>query len=242
MNEYFEANKRSLILLASMLFILALVLYLMLLRPLLADYKAEQQKLVSLTNDIELLEAEIDALQDAPEEIDVAQLMLENKIPKERELDEYILTLQQLELYTNSKIEAVHFAYDSNLPIQEDVSVTTLDDEVEAELSPEETDDEDEAVDESTESEEEAVEPTADPAILNEKPEELHVMTVRVVATSPDFDEFVELLKRIEQNERINIVTSLRFTTPTEEDIYFSDNPIDDIPFEAELTTFYFAD
>src|SRR5690625_4422138 len=162
MNEYFEANKRSLILLASMLFILALVLYLMLLRPLLADYKAEQQKLVSLTNDIELLEAEIDALQDAPEEIDVAQLMLENKIPKERELEEYILTLQQLELYTNSKIEAVHFAYDSNLPIQEDVSVTTLDDEVEAELSPEETDDEDEAVDESTESEEEAVEPTAD--------------------------------------------------------------------------------
>lgn len=239
MNEYYEENKRSLILLAVMLFILALVLYFILLRPLLADYKSEEKKITDLENEIQLLEAQINNLKESSDDVDLEQLILENKVPSERELDEYILALQQLELYTESRIDSIDFTYDSSFQIDvveevEDQSEVTEEPGDDADTEGEETE---------TESEEtETTQPTIDPALLNDKPEQLQVMTVRVSAVSPDFDQLIELLKIIENNERISIVTSLNFTKPTEMDLYFADDPSSIIPFEAELTTFYYAE
>lgn len=241
MNEYFEENKRSLILLAGMLFVLALVLYFILLRPLMADYKKEQQAIVDLNNEIQILEAQITQFQETSNDVNLEQLILENKIPRERELDEYILALQQLELHTESKIESIQFAYDSSLEVDE------VDSSESGESSEVDTDTEDETAEddgqpETESSEEESTEPTIDPTILNEKPEELQVMTVKINAISPDFDELIELLKIIESNERISIVTSLQFSKPTEQDLYFADDPSNVIQFEAELTTFYYVE
>lgn len=256
MNEYFEENKRSLLLLTGMLFVLALVLFFMLLRPLIGDYKREVQQIDSLNEEIELLNAQIETLQETSNEFDVEQLILENKIPTERELDEYILTIQQLEFHTESKIESIQFTYDSSIatdaPVEgeseseeSDDSEDSATDEIEESDEPVDTEqseaNEEEVKDEESE-EEETILPTIDPAILSEKPEELHVMTVRISALSPDFDEFIELLKLIESNERISIVTSLHFTKPTEQDIFFEDNPLKEIPFDAEITTFYYKE
>lgn len=244
MNEYFEENKRSLILLAGMLFILALVLFFVLLRPLMNEYKSEQKRIEDLQNEIELLEAQINNLKDTSDDVDLEQLILENKVPRERELDEYILSLQQLELHTESKIESIDFAYDSSFDVDEVVEEETEDNadtEDTAEIdTDEEMEDAEEATDDSTT--EETTEPTIDPVILSEKPEQLQVMTIRVSAVVPDFDELIELLKIIESSERLSIVTSLNFTKPTEQDLYFSDNPSSTIPFEAELMTFYYKE
>lgn len=244
MNEYFEENKRSLVLLASMLFILALVLFFVLLRPLMNEYKSEQKRIEDLQNEIELLEAQINNLKDTSDDVDLEQLILENKVPRERELDEYILALQQLELHTESRIDSINFTYDSSF----DIEVEEESDETEAEVTEPEADLEDEAEGEDTDAEEndeeaeEEVEVTIDPELLKEKPEQLQVMTIRVSAVVPDFDELIELLKIIESSERLSIVTSLNFTKPTEQDLYFSDNPSSTIPFEAELTTFYYKE
>lgn len=235
MNEYYEENKRSLILLTVMLFILALVLYFILLRPLLADYKSEEKKITDLENEIQLLEAQINNLKESSDDVDLEQLILENKVPSERELDEYILALQQLELYTESRIDSIDFTYDSSFQI--DV-VEEVEDEFE---STEQVSDETEGEEAETESEETS-QPTIDPVLLNEKPEQLQVMTVRISAVSPDFDQLIELLKIIENNERISIVTKLDFTKQTEMDLYFAEDPSSTIPFEAELTTFYYAE
>lgn len=261
MNEYFEENKRSLILLASMLFVLAIVLYFMLVRPIMVDYKKEVEQIDQLNEEITLLETQIESLQEASEDFDVEDLILENKIPTKRELDEYILALQALELHTESAIETIQFTYDSSIETEdltEDEEDTTETEETEdledptdeAEVTEDETEetdeeaqeeeDEEEADEESEEDENPA--PTIDPEILSEKPENLHVMTVRISVVSPDFDEFIELLKLIEHNERISIVTNLNFTKPTEEDIYFSDESLDEIPFDAEITTFYYEE
>lgn len=245
MNEYFEENKRSLIILAVMLFLLAAVVFFVLVRPLVKDYKAEQNRIEQLKNEIELLEAHIENLQDSSGEVDLKQLMLENKIPRERELDEYILALQQLELHTESRIDSIEFAYDSSFDVDEEETGQSEGEEAEETDSEAELESELEGGDADEEESEDAEEETdvsIDPQLLNEKPEQLQVLTVKIEALSPDFDKFIELLKIIESQDRISIVTSLRFTKPTEQDLYFSDNPSDLIPFEAELTTFYFAD
>src|SRR5690606_37879336 len=221
------------------------VVFFVLVRPLVKDYKAEQNRIEQLKNEIELLEAHIENLQDSSGEVDLKQLMLENKIPRERELDEFILALQQLELHTESRIDSIEFAYDSSFEVETaeeeetdgaDGEEMDLEAEIEEEVEGEKTEQEE------REETEEDTELTVDPVLLNEKPEQLQVLTVKIEGMSPNFDQFIELLKIIESYERISIVTSLHFTKPTEEDLHFSNDPSELIPFEAELTTFYFAE
>src|SRR5690606_23365446 len=176
MNEYFEENKRSLIILAVMLFLLAAVVFFVLVRPLVKDYKAEQNRIEQLKNEIELLEAHIENLQDSSGEVDLKQLMLENKIPRERELDEFILALQQLELHTESRIDSIEFAYDSSFEVETaeeeetdgaDGEEMDLEAEIEEEVEGEKTEQEE------REETEEDTELTVDPVLLNEKREQL---------------------------------------------------------------------
>ena len=82
---------------------------------------------------------------------------MESKIPKERELDDYILSLQQLEVITNSKIEKIEFMYDSNL------------DDVEKEVENIEDHQMGEKVHLDSEDEEKEEDVQIDPAILDEK-------------------------------------------------------------------------
>lgn len=227
MIEYFQENKRSLFILTGLFFILIVVLYVVLLRPLMADLSSREKEINSAKDEIQILEKKLDNFELDQTDVDVEQLKLESKIPKERELDDYILSLQQLEVITNSKIEKIEFMYDSNL------------DDVEKEVENIEDHQMGESLDSEDEEKEEDVQ--IDPAILDEKPEDLQIFTVKVTAASPEFDDFIELLKAIENQERISIVSKLKFIKPTEYDLYFEDLPTA-ISVEAELTTFYYPE
>lgn len=245
MNEYIEENKRAIILLTIGLFLLAIVLYFFLLRPQLVDLSEKKENLDAMEEELRVLEEQIAAFDEDELDVEVEQLLQEKKIPTERKLDEYILSLQRLESVTNSKIERIEFVYDSNLEIDEENEEAEPSDNTEesAEKTEEnlESNELDETDDEN-EGEETEDEINVNPEILREKPEQLEVMTVRLVAVAPNFEEFIELLKVIENEERISIVTNLRFNKPTEEDTFILDEPLDMIPFEAELTTFYYAE
>lgn len=226
MNDYLQENKRTLFILFGLLFILAIVLYFILLRPLIADLSSKERAIQNIENEIQLLETKLTSMSEEIKETDVEQLVLENKIPPQRDLDEYILSLQRLEAMTGSKIAKINFVYDSNLDKVEDEEKENTDTKSET--------DEDEEGNE--------VEITIDPIILNEKPENLHVMTVKVVGASPDFNEFINLLEVIENQERISIVSKLKFIKQTEYEQFFEDDYFETILFEAELSTFYYEE
>lgn len=233
MNEYIRENKRPILLLTTLFSLLVIVLFFAVLRPILAEFSSKEVAIVEQKDRVELLKAKIKNIEEA--EIDIEQLALEDKIPLERNLDEYILSLQQLEEVTESKIARIEFVYDSNLEQIEDEEEIAEKEEAE-----ELTDNTEEA--EEAESETDSLDetPSIDPEIIKEKPEELQVMTVRIAATSPDFDKFIELLEIIENKERISIVSKLHFDHPTEEDILLAEGSEESISFEAELTTFYY--
>ena len=221
MNEYIEENKRAIILLTIGLFLLAIVLYFFLLRPQLVDLSEKKENLNAMEEELRVLEEQIAAFDEDELDVEVEQLLQEKKIPTERKLNEYILSLQRLESVTNSKIERIEFVYDSNLEIDEENEEAEPSDNTEesAEKTEEnlESNELDETDDEN-EGEETEDEINVNPEILSEKPEQLEVMTVRLVAVAPNFEDFIKLLKVIENEERISIVTNLRFNKPTEED------------------------
>jgi len=245
MNEYIQTNKRSLILLTLLFFILAVVLYFMLVRPLSADLTKQEKNIVTAKDNIQQLEETLQLLDLTPDDEAFEDLMLEKVIPTERELDEYILSLQQLEVTTESKIEQINFVYDSQIADHEQIEADEANDTQDETESSDEVDDEvtddDEASDEEeAEEKDTSNEPTLEPTFIFEKPEGLQVISVRVTAASPSLEEFVNFLKAIEQSERLSIVSQLRFNHPTEHDEYFADEPQTDITFEIELTTFYY--
>lgn len=232
MNDYFQANRRSLFILVGLLLFLAIVLYFILLRPLHTDLNRQESRVASIKADIDLLESKLDSVED--KEIDVDQLKYERVVPRKPNIDDYILSLQQLELTTKTKIMNINFTYDSNLDMPEvesrsedEDSGITVDQLDEEDLNIEGRDDTSVAIDQD---------------LLEEKPDTLQVIIVNMSAMSADYDSFLDVLKAIENNERISVISSLSFTKPTEEDIYFSDIPLDWIPFEIELTTFYYDD
>jgi len=244
MNDYIEENKRSLFILAGALFVLVGVLFFVLVYPMMTDLKRNQTNIESKKTDIELLEAELANIGTEEIEFDEETLANMKKIPRERKLDEYILALQALELTNNSKIESVAFAYDSSMYLEEtEEGAETPEeymDEEESDTNEESDETEEESDEEETETDEDDT-PTIDPVILQEKPEQLQVMTVSMTAQSPSYKDFLALIETIEDMERISIVTNLHFSQPSEEDEFIED-PMNTVPFEAEITTFYYVD
>lgn len=240
MNDYIQENKRAVILLTVVLFLLTIVLYYFLLRPQMIDLSNKRDDVEAMEEQLRELEQKITSYQENGLDIEVEQLLLEKKVPTERKLDEYIISLQRLESITDSKIEKIEFVYDSNFEIDEETSEGTEEGSEDTEENSEENEAED--VLEENENDESEDEINVDPVILNEKPEELQIITVKLTAISPDFEDFIKLLELIENDERISIVTNLQFNKLTEDDIFLVENPLDIIPFEAELTTFYYAE
>ncbi|HLS06426.1 MAG TPA: hypothetical protein VK079_00640 [Bacillota bacterium] len=241
MNEYLQTNKRSFILLTILFFILAIVLYFMVVRPLTEDLTRHEINIMTAENNIAELEKTLQRLEVTPEDDEFEDLLLEKIIPKERELDDYILSLQQLELTTESQIEQINFVYDSQIADHEQV-----DDEDEVDATDTEVDETDATDDENNSEEENSADEDEDettplePTFIYEKPVDLHAISVQIDAISPSLDEFIKFLQTIEQSERLSIVSQLRFDHPTEHDEFFEDEPTTDITFQIELTTFYY--
>lgn len=207
--------------LTGLLFLLAIVLFFVILRPLMQDLSSQENAIKAKEADIQLLEAQLESMQEQLTGEDPEQLVLEKKIPMERKLDEYILSLEQLENKTNSQIDQIEFTYDSSFEL--------VGSEVE-----EKSEESDESVDDDGEDES-----AVNEEIIQDKLDGMQVMTVRFTATSPSFHEFINLLKTIENEERISIVSNLHFTQPTEYDI--GEDQEDAVSFNVHLTTFYYT-
>src|SRR5690625_38339 len=212
MNEYIQANKRSLYMLTGLLFLLAIVLFFLVLRPLMQDVDAQKQTNNAKKVVNKILETQIKNKKEQHEAEDPDQHVLEEKVPLERKVDEYILSLEQLENKTESEISNIEFVYDSTIEIPE--------------AETEETDEDGE------ETSEEAAEDLTDGFA-----DQLQMLTVRFTATSPSYADFIDLLESIEAEERISIVTNLDFNQPTE---YTQTEDDETVSFDIDLSTFYF--
>lgn len=209
MNEYIQENKRSLYVIVGLLFILAIVLFFLVLRPVMTDLDKQKKLNDTKEANIELLKIQLENMKKQFEEEDPEKLVLEGKIPPERNIDEYIRSLQALENKTNSEISNITFVYDSNIDVVET-------EEEEPEVDHEE--------------------------IIVGKPDELQVIVVQFTATSPSYDDFINLLKTIEQEERISIVSNLQFNQNASIGETQEDEEDETVSFTIHLTTFYYED
>ena len=208
------------------MFVLLMVLYFAFISPLLSDLKEKKSSQVDLQNDIAVLEKKLQQLDESEEEFEQEQLELQKKIPLTRELEEIVLILQEIELHSSSVIEEINFYYDGSLPTSDFIHELDTEEMVE---------DEDGSEGEKGENNDEKS-PTID---LVEKPERLQLITLNMEITSPTYDDFLQLVTEIEQQERIMGVSKVQFETQSESVDVETDGSIE---AEVELITFFYQE
>ncbi|HLQ97224.1 MAG TPA: hypothetical protein VK135_00905 [Candidatus Dormibacteraeota bacterium] len=226
MNNMFEENRSTFLMLVGLMFVLLMVLYFAFISPLLSDLKEKKSSQVDLQNDIAVLEKKLQQLDESEEEFEQEQLELQKKIPLTRELEEIVLILQEIELHSSSVIEEINFYYDGSLPTSDFIHELDTEEMVE---------DEDGSEGEKGENNDEKS-PTID---LVEKPERLQLITLNMEITSPTYDDFLQLVTEIEQQERIMGVSKVQFETQSESVDVETDGSIE---AEVELITFFYQE
>src|SRR5690625_512379 len=225
MNNIFEENRNAFLMLSGLLFVLLIVLYFAFISPLLSDLKDERANHIDLQNEIAVLEKQIQQIDETQEELTQEQLELQKKVPLTRELEEIVLILQDIELQSSSLIELIDFYYDSSLPTPDFSHELDADEVIEGANDAE--------GEENSDKESQTIE-------LKEKPESLQVITISMEITSPSYDDFLQLIKEIEQQERIMSVSKLQFEKTS--DFTVNDEQDELITHKVELMTFYYKE
>lgn len=229
MKQLFEENRNAFLLLLGLFFILLAAVYFLFYNPLAKELKQTESQENALQEDIQLLTSQVEALEvENQSSIEIENVKLEKKVPKLPELEEFLLTLNEIELLSNSSISEMAFGYQGELPERNQME-ETIDEEL--------TNENEEQANEETGETEESVE---SPLEFLEMPEGLQPVIVTLDVESPDYEHFQLLMREIEKQERLMIVTSVEFDKPAESELVLSEEPSEVITARLVISTFYF--
>lgn len=231
MKQLFQENRNAFLLLLALLFILLISLYFLFYRPLADELQQTKHQEETLQEELTLLEAQIHTGEERTEEIE--NMQLERRVPRLPELEALLLTLNEIEVMSNSQISDMSFGYQGGLP-ERPIIEEEPEDEEESEIS-------DAA---ASEIEIEGIETTTEtldsPTAFTEMPAGLQPVIVTLEVESPDYEHFQSLLKEIEKQERMMIVTNVDFDQSGESAFISAEEPTEAITATLVVSTFYF--
>lgn len=231
-NEFIQERKSLVILIVVILFLLLGLVYLNLVKPLKDEAKIAETNIEVLETDIQLLQAQVEGEASGQADRPDNQFFLERKMPLDRSIDELILSLQEIEMISEVRLENISFNnYDSGLTEADQVIEREEDTgEVEGE---EPADAETEGIDEITEP------PVSD--VADSLPANVKLITVDLSVIAPNFHQFEVFLQEIEKLERVTRVDTLSFSKPGEQDLLNPEGEADTtVSIDVQITTFYY--
>lgn len=243
MNDFIQERKSLVILLIVILFLLLGLIYFYKVKPLKDDENFAKSSIQQLESEIQILQAQLDSNQPDPTDRDENQYLLERKMPLDRSIDDLILSLQEIEMVSESRIENISFNnYDGGLS-EADQVIEREEEEEAAEEDVDETEGDEAAETENLDIEnfEETTEPPVSD-VADHLPTNVKLITVNLSVISPNFEKFELFLKEIEKLERITRVDTLSFSKPGEEELLSTGEEADEamITTNVQITTFYY--
>ncbi|RDW21569.1 hypothetical protein [Oceanobacillus chungangensis] len=240
MNNLFQENKKSFLLLLGLLFILIIVAYFLFYQPMTKELQKQENQKTQLESDIATYHAQLNNADNvASLNKDIEIMKLAKFMPSTPELENFLMTIGEIELLSGSRIYDITFSYDGTLPERTVEEEGTADTES-AETAEEDTSDEASAVADA-EPKADAVEVETPPVIeMIEKPENLRLITASMNVASPDYEHYQQFIQEIEKQERIMMVNRIEFEKPAESELMLGEDVDESIVSTIDVTTFYY--
>ncbi len=245
MSDFFQEKRKIILFIGIILFLLLGLLYFYLLMPLKDDANAAEQNVKQLETEVEALENRLNQNEtDQPKNT----AKLEKKMPLSRQLDELILSLQEIEMVSGSQIASINFNnYDGGLTEADgtndnnestDGTDDTATNETDENQSDEQTIADENSEDNGSDTNDENEQAT-DETVTN-LPTNVKLITINLSVASPDFEHFQLFLQELEKLERITRVDTLTFTKPAERELLYEKDGSQAVTADVQITTFYY--
>lgn len=263
MSDFFQEKRKIVLFIGIILFLLLGLLYFYLIMPLKDDANAAEQNVKQLETEVKTLENRVNQNEtDQPENT----AKLEKKMPLSRQLDELILSLQEIEMVSGSQIASINFNnYDGGLTEADGTNENNESTDGTDEATADDTNNNNEATDgtheattnetDENQSDEQATEDknsddngsdtndeneqATDETVTN-LPTNVKLITINLSVASPDFEHFQLFLQELEKLERITRVDTLTFTKPAERELLYEKDGSQAVTADVQITTFYY--
>jgi type IV pilus assembly protein PilO len=224
-------NSGPLLVTALVLALLFAVYYYIVL-PKQDEAETKQSTVDSLNSEISTMKEQIALIEEGNNDAADNEFTIRKKLPESREIDQLLLSLEEIEYISNSRIVGVSFNNYDDL-----VSASGLaDPNAAAEENPV-----DETTDESASEAVDQQEETIPVSTMSAEalPANLKLITFQIDIESPDDEQLQQFIEEIEGLERIMHIDTIEYSLPGEEDA-FTDEASTIVSASIQVTTFYF--
>ena len=193
----------------------------------------------SLHSEIATINEQITSIQEEQSRESSNEFALRKKVPDNREIDELLLNIEEIEYVSGSRIQSISFNnYDSLVSasgLTDPNAVTATEENAEGQTEASE----EQATDTTSETEEQTPPTLVSTIAVESLPVNLKLVTFEVGVESPNYEKLQQFIKEIEQLERVMHIDTIKYTLPGEENTY-AENASDIVTATIQVTTFYY--
>ena len=247
MNNVSSGKNSTVLLLSALVLALLFAVYYYLVLPKKDEVVAKESSIASLQASAASLREQINVVQNANTTSPVDVFALRKKVPNNREVDQLLLNIEQMEFMAGARINSIGFNnYDSL------VSTSGLTDPNYVPPTEGETTDSNQSTDpnaqtdQNTETEQnESADPNAEALPVStissdQLPAELKMLTLAISVEAPTYEALLTFIREVEQLERVIRVDTISYSL-NGEDAEFNEESSEIVSASIQVTTFYYV-
>lgn len=229
-----SSSKNSAVILLSVLVVVLLfAIYYYVVLPKKNEVESLETSVGSIKSEISTLKSEIAQIEEEQEKGSSKLYSLRKKVPEDRDIDQLILNIEEIEYVTGSRILSIEFNnYDQSVA---DSNISPTNDENTSENTSEQTTNE-----EGTETEGQTEEQPISSIANLQLPPALKLVTFSIELEAPSHKKLREFIGEVEKLERVMHVDTIEYEVPGEEQ-EFEENPKESVEATIQITTFFYT-
>lgn len=245
MNSISSSKNGRLLLVIALAMALLFAVYYYFVKPVQDEEQSIHSEISSLKTEISALEETIAIHQTQLSQMSTNEFVLRKKVPASRELDALILSIEETEYLTGSRVQSIEFNnYDalvSSSGLQDPMASSQPEDGQPTTDGSERVESSEPATNESVEAESTEVSEALPVSTIAVEtlPPSLKLVTFNINVAAPNDVNLLQFIEEIEKKERVMRIDIIDFALPGEED-KFTEEASEIVTADIQVTTFYY--
>lgn len=234
MNSISSSKNGTLLIVIALAMALLFAMYYYVVKPKQDEEQMIRSEINSLHTEIAAIEETIATNESQQSKTNVNEFALRKKVPDNREIDELILSIEEMQYVTDSRIQSIDFNNYDALVSSSGLQDPLFTPETEEGVATESTESTNQA--EDTEASEQLPVSTIAVETL---PPSLKLVTFNINVAAPNDVNLLQFVEEIEKKERVMRIDIIDFALPGEED-KFTEEASEIVTADIQVTTFYY--